>query len=266
MAVLVPGDESQRRTRVAVDLEEKFAAKTDVVALEGLPHAAVEFGVVGLPHAVAGVDAGEVDVAAAEAQHRLAVAFVHVVDAAALFLLVGPAGVKNDAIARLGRALELEVHAVRTDPGDEAEEDAALGAEARVGQLLVLDATKPAGVESARESHFQVIERFAADGLDHLGFGCRRRAENLEHDLVQRLPVDPRDVGHVFGALEPALDLQRRHAGAHEVGEDVEAGKILRTQQVAAVAEVHRPAVGHELVGHAAGLGAFAAVGGAAAQ
>jgi hypothetical protein len=68
------------------------------------------------------------------------------------------------------------------------------------------------------------------------------------------------------GRFQPALDLERGDAGAHEVGQHVEAGEILRAEQVAAVAEVNLPAVGDEIVGQAAGLGAFAAVGGAAAE
>ena len=85
-------------------------------------------------------------------------------------------------------------------------------------------------------------------------------------DPVDGLAVDAGEVGDVLGALEPALDLERGDAEAHQVGQDVEAGEVLRAEEVAAAAEVDLPAVGDEVVGHAAGLGAFAAVGGAAAE
>ena len=61
--------------------------------------------------------------------------------------------------------------------------------------------------------------------------------------------------------VENSLD-----AGADQIGQDVEAGEVLRAEQVAAVAEVDFLAVGDEVVGEAAGLGALAAVGGAAAE
>jgi hypothetical protein len=56
--------------------------------------------------------------------------------------------------------------------------------------------------------------------------------------LSSALAVNPRDAGDVFGRLQPALDLERGDAGAHEVGEHVEAGEILRAEQIAAIAEV----------------------------
>ena len=96
--------------------------------------------------------------------------------------------------------------------------------------------------------------------------GGPRSSRQFRHHLVERLPVNARDAGDVFGRFEPALDLERGDAGAHEVGQHVEAGEILRAEQVAAVAERHLFAVGNEIVGQAAGLGAFAAVGGAAAE
>jgi hypothetical protein len=135
-----------------------------------------------------------------------------------------------------------------------------------VGELLVVDAAEPARVESPRKAHLEVVERFAADGVEHGGLGCGYRTEDLGHDPVEGRAVDAGDVGDVLGALEPAFNLERGDAGPDEVGQHVETGKVLRAEQVAAVAEVHGPAVGDKLVGHAARLGAFAAVGGAAAE
>jgi hypothetical protein len=84
--------------------------------------------------------------------------------------------------------------------------------------------------------------------------------------LVQRLPVDARDAGDVFRRLEPALDFQRRDAGAREVGEDFEAGEVLRGEEVIAAAQVHFPAIGNQLVRHPAGLRALAAIRAAPAE
>ena len=85
-------------------------------------------------------------------------------------------------------------------------------------------------------------------------------------DAVKGLAVDACDAGDVFGGFQAALDLERGDAGADEVGEDVETGEVLRTEEVAAVAEIDLLAVGDKVVGKPAGLGAFAAVGGAAAE
>jgi hypothetical protein len=84
--------------------------------------------------------------------------------------------------------------------------------------------------------------------------------------LVERLPVNPRDVGDVFRRLEPALDFQRRDAGADQFRQNFQPGQVLRAQKIFPVAERNRFAVGNQIVRHPAGLGAFAAIGRTAAQ
>ena len=108
----------------------------------------------------------------------------------------------------------------RTNSCDFAEKHAALFAEARVDEFLIVDAAEPAGVKAARKRHFHfVLFRFRPQ---------RRRGTEILFALlcvsvvsaakfVQRLPINPRDVGDVFRRLEPAFDFQRRDAGADQV-------------------------------------------------
>jgi hypothetical protein len=116
-----------------MDIEVQRTAEADLVALVRLAHAAVEFGVIGFPDELAGPDAVKVQVALAEAEHGLAVAGFHLIDASAFLLFVGPAGIEDEAVAGLERCDELQGHMVASDAGYFAEEDAPLGAEAGVG-------------------------------------------------------------------------------------------------------------------------------------
>ena len=84
--------------------------------------------------------------------------------------------------------------------------------------------------------------------------------------IIQGLAVDAGDVGDVFRRFEPAFDFQRGDAGADQLRQHFQPGEILRAEQIFPVAERHRLAVGDQIVGHPAGLRAFAAVGRASAQ
>lgn len=127
------------------------------------------------------------------------------VDAATLLLFVGAAGVEDDAVARLGGTDELEGNTVGADPLDLAEIDAALGAEAGVGEFLVLDAAEPAGVEAAGETHLKVVKRLAAHVVHHGVFRGRRRPKDFGHHLIERLAVDAGDAGDVFALGRPGF-------------------------------------------------------------
>ena len=74
------------------------------------------------------------------------------------------------------------------------------------------------------------------------------------------------DIGHVFGSFESAFDFQGTDSGLGELRDEVDSGEVLGTQQVLAVAERNLVAIGDELVGHAAGLGTFAAIGGTSSE
>ena len=154
MPGLILSDEREGRARVPVYFEDDFATKADLVAFKSLPNPAIEGGVISFPDPIAEVDAGKIDVAFPEAQHRLAVVSIKVINTPTFFFLIGPAGIKDDAIARFGRTLELEGDAIAADLGDASQVDAAFGAEASVGKLLILHAAKPTGVEAARKPHF----------------------------------------------------------------------------------------------------------------
>src|SRR5208282_6336824 len=69
----------------------------------------------------------------------------HFIDPAAFFLLLGIAGVENDAIAGFERAFEGKEDRVAAHGGDGAEIDAALFSKPGVNEGLVVSPAKPAG-------------------------------------------------------------------------------------------------------------------------
>ena len=72
--------------------------------------------------------------------------------------------------------------------------------------------------------------------------------------------------GDVGPALESAFDFEADDARVDERFDAVVGGEVLRAEEVGSVAEVAAGAVDDEVVGHAAGLGALAAIGAAAAE
>ena len=162
VTVGVAGDERERGAGVAVELEGDRALEADFVPFEGGAEFAVEGGVVGFPDELAGADAGPVDVTVAEAEDGLAGGVARgldLVNAAAFLALGGIAGVEDDAVAGLERGGEGEGDGFAGDTGDGAEENAALGAEAAVGEFLIVDAAEPAGVLAAGEGHLEFVVR-----------------------------------------------------------------------------------------------------------
>src|ERR1019366_6556063 len=86
------------------------------------------------------------------------------IDPAALFFLLGMAGIEDDAIPGFQWGLQVNGDALALDPRHLAQEHAALLAEAAMDELLVVGAVKPPGVESAREGHLHVIAVVGGDG------------------------------------------------------------------------------------------------------
>ena len=80
------------------------------------------------------------------------------------------------------------------------------------------------------------------------------------------MPVNARDAGNVLRGLESAFDLERGNAGLDQVRQDIDAGKVLRAEQVLAIAQLDFDAVAEQLVGHTTSLSALAAVGGTTAE
>ena len=82
---------------------------------------------------------------------------------------------------------------------------------------------------------------------------------------IKCLSIDAGDGGDVFWGFEAAFDFETFHTGADEVWDEIDGGEILRGEEVAVLSEVLGDAIDDDFVGHAAGLGALAAVRGALA-
>ena len=81
----------------------------------------------------------------------------HVIHPATFLAGFRIAVIEHNPIARFERGGQLHDDALPLDALDVAEIDAPLLAEPRVGEFLVVVAAKPAGVEPAREAHFQFV-------------------------------------------------------------------------------------------------------------
>ncbi len=259
---VVARHQDQQFARGAAHLEVQRTPEADGVACERLAQPPLQFRVAGFPDLVPRPDAAEINVTLPEREHDFprpaSVRPPNCVNPAALLGFVRPTGVEHHAVAGLKRAFEPDAHAGGGDVPDLAQEHAALFGEARVDQRLVVDAPEPARVQPARKGHLHLVQPFRKRG----GRGCvpaRRHG-------IQRLAVNPGDAGDVLRGLQPAFDLERRHAQPHQIGDHLDAREVLRAEQVTAVAQRHGAAIGHQLVRQAAGLRAFAAVGRAAAE
>ena len=269
MTGFIPRDDRERLANLAVDFNVDGLLKARGIAGKTLAQALVQFGIVRLPQLVPDADAIEINVAVPELQNGflgargLVLEMLDSIDAPALLLFVRPSGIEHHAVAQFQRGLQMQGHFPALDPGDGAQEHAAFFPEARMDQALVIDAAKPAGVQAPGERHLHVVPRRS----DFLCRGrIRGRIRRRRPETIQGLAIDPGDAGDIFRRLEPALNFERGHAGAHEFRQHVQPGQILGAQQIAPVAQRHREAVGKQLIGHPAGLGAFAAVGRAAAE
>ena len=146
MAVTIVGNERQRRARAPVDFERDRALKPNLLTLKRRAHFAIERGVVGLPDELSTAHPTPVDITVAETQHSFTGATgLDLVNSAALLTLIGFAGVEDEAVAGFQRRRKTKRNGVVFHPRHFTEEDAAFSPEAGVGELLIVDPTKPAG-------------------------------------------------------------------------------------------------------------------------
>ena len=270
----VARQENQRLARLTVNLEVEGAQVAGLIAGERLAQPPVEIRIACLPDAVTHLDAPGVDVAASEPEADLGMSGArdNLMDPAALLLLVGASGIEHDAVAWFHGTFEAQVNVVRTDGGDAAEEHAAFFAEPAMHKLLVVDPLEPTMGEAAGEGHLEVVTAVGqgvagdAGGLAS-GTRCvfRRPVERCPH-FVQGLAIGARDVGHIFGCLQPSLDLERSHTGPNQLRQGLDPHQILGTEQVTSVAQIDWLAVGDQAIRHPTGLGADTAIGRAPAE
>ena len=175
--------------------------------------------------------------------------------AAAAGLVARRPAVEGHAVAAFDAAGEIDQNAALSHGHHRAQPHAPLRARGRRHEHLVVAALEPAGGKPPRERQ-----------LHFLDVAGRKRHRPAGDGAVDRRAVVPRDVGHIFGGLEPPFDLERRHARRDQFGRQRVGREVLRREQILLIAEVDVLAVADEVVGQPAGLGALAAVGAAAAE
>ena len=222
-----------------------------MLALVAALERGIESRIIGLPDAVTFFEFREVDLAVLQKNPRPA----HFVDATALFMVGVASGVEDDAIAVFQGgvpAIRLELDPVGPDLTDATDVGAAFFAEAGVNEFLIVDAIQPAGGKAAGKDHLEGITILV---------GRRRLCSGLGR--VDRLPIGARHRRDILGSLEAAFDFKTRHPESDQFGNLIDPREILRREQVTLIAHLAGDAVDDEFVGHAAGLGALAAIGAA---
>src|SRR2546423_1158725 len=138
------------------------------------------------------------NVALSELQHRFGPGGFDSVNPPSLLRLVGMPSVEHNAVAGLERPVQFQNTFLPLNSADLAQENAALFPEAGMDQLLIVGASQPAGGKAARESHLHLIlclrRGFFSEGSDLWG-----RVSKFSRRYIQGLPVNARDIGHVFG-------------------------------------------------------------------
>ncbi len=85
------------------------------------------------------------------------------------------------------------------------EVDSALRSESTVCKFLIVDAAEPTGVEAARKTHFEFVAFILGRSRC---CGWRILAHILAEKSIERLAVDARNTGDVFGTFQPPFDFQ----------------------------------------------------------
>ena len=211
----------------------------------------------GFPEQLTGFDKAPVDAAALAV--KIESRSLHLPDTAALFLVAVLSGIHHKSIAGGNRygGQGIELHPALATADDASGECAALLAESAVGEQRVVGAIEPAGGEAAGERHLHGVEMAASLFWQQ---GDSRQGG------IYCAAVGAGSGGHVFRALEPAFNLEAVYSGGKHLRHTIQRAEILRGKDVAAFAQVAEPAVDFEFVGHAAGLGAFTAIGAALPQ
>src|SRR2546423_852491 len=163
MGQFIRGDQRERLIAMPVHLDCDRPLKTRLFSTEGFAQTPVELRIAGLPKAITCMHPLERNIAVAECEHGLSSASFHRVNASAFFLLIRVPGIEYNTIARFERRLKIDEALSILDPLHLSQIDPALLAEARVRQLLVVNAAEPAGVKAARKRHFQIVTRSAVD-------------------------------------------------------------------------------------------------------
>src|SRR5258706_3697621 len=149
----------------------------------------------------------------------------YLINSPALLRLIRSAGIENHAVARLELAFYSRRDGIIEHPANLAQIYTALFSESAMHELLIVYPLEPPAVNSPRKRHLQFV-MIARRWLITLPF-CRIW---MAGDLVQRLAINSRDIRDVFRGLQPAFNFQRRNSAAHDVGQDIESGEILRAQ------------------------------------
>ena len=229
VAQFIPRNKGERFAGQPMHLHLERALELRRVSLEALSQPAVQFRVARLPKLIAHVNALEVNVPPSKAQFRkpaisaFGLRTSHFINPSALFLLLGMARVEDHPVARLQRRLQLHPDALVLDAGHFAEEHPALLAEA---------AHEPAPGYSCRGTS-RCKARARTPSPSRSG---RHPLAAPRRPTGRALPIDARDVGDVFRRLEPALDLQGRHADPHQLRQHFQPGQVLRAEQILPVA------------------------------
>ena len=139
------------------------------------------------------------------------------INAATLFRVRVAAGVEHDSVAGFQSRLRFDLDEIFSHSRDHARERPPLFSKSRGDEFLMIDAVHPAGEQAARESHLEFVAVGIADRF-RLFLQCR----------VDRLAIDLRDGGYVFGRFQAALDFKTDDAEFDQGGDFIHCREVLR--------------------------------------
>ena len=231
--------------------------------IEEGPCDAGEVGIVGTPEEVTGADPGEVDGVVGELEEERAVEFGEDFEEAAAFFRFGGAapvgGIEDEAITGFKGGDEVGWGGLDGDGGgedldDRADVDATVARGAAADDGLVIDAGEEVGAETAGVDLFELemLEGELLEGAAGPG-------------IIDGEAIGAGGKGDIRGVLVAAFDFEAGDAGVDDLGDVVEGGEVAGGEEVAGLVEGFDAAIDEHFVFQAAGLGALAAIRGAAA-
>src|SRR5437773_10322875 len=99
----------------------------------------------------------EINIASSKCQRAAAVGVLNLINSPALLVVLRPTGVKNYPIAGSERAIEMNLHPFTLDGRDVSQINSSFLSEARMNELLVVDASKPSAVQPSGERHLHFV-------------------------------------------------------------------------------------------------------------
>ncbi|MNI32739.1 hypothetical protein D3C73_866610 [compost metagenome] len=254
----------QRLAGAPLDLHLHREDPIGLLGFIGLAQRLIQRRVIGLPDAVADMQAAQVYVVAARNNvndppfsglalelHAFA---AQIVDAAAFFLLRRIAGIKYNAVPALQRSMNTAYDTIAQNLFDGPHIDSPAFRESAVNQLFIIRPFEEPVREATGEALLQLADIF-----------LRGRRPVPVKIPVNRLTVLTNHVSYIFRTFEAAFNFEGSYPRLDQLRHQVNRRQILRGQEIGDIAHRLDFTIHHQVIRQTAGLRTFPPVGGASA-